>query len=81
MIVCGPYELPAAKISNEINGRSDSLRLLLRARSSRQNGLSRVSQTMVDKVLTLPREKIGKRVGHLGNSLMIREQAKVPLPL
>jgi mRNA interferase MazF len=39
---------------------------------SRQNGLNRVSQIMVDKVLTLPREKIGKRVGHLGNSLMIR---------
>jgi mRNA interferase MazF len=31
-----------------------------------------VSQIMVDKVLTLPREKIGKRVGHLGNPLMIR---------
>jgi mRNA interferase MazF len=28
---------------------------------SRQNGLSRVSQIMVDTVLTLPREKIGKR--------------------
>ncbi len=39
---------------------------------SRQNGLSRVSQIMVDKVLTLPREKIGRRVGHLGNSLMTR---------
>ena len=39
---------------------------------SRQNGLNRVSQVMVDKVLTLPREKIRKRVGHLGNTLMIR---------
>ena len=39
---------------------------------SRQNGLSRVSQIMVDKVLTLPREKIGKRVGRLGNTLMVR---------
>ena len=39
---------------------------------SRQNGLNRVSQIMVDKVLTLPREKIGKRVGRLGNTLMIR---------
>jgi mRNA interferase MazF len=39
---------------------------------SRQNGLNRVSQTMVDKVLTLPREKIGKRMGRLGNTLMIR---------
>lgn len=39
---------------------------------SRQNGLNRVSQIMVDKVLTLPREKIRKRVGHLGNPLMTR---------
>ncbi len=39
---------------------------------SRQNGLNRVSQIMVDKVLTLPREKIGKRVGHLSKALMIR---------
>lgn len=39
---------------------------------SRQNGLNRVSQIMVDKVLTLPRRKLGKPVGRLGNSLMIR---------
>jgi len=39
---------------------------------SRQNGLSRVSQIMVDKVLTLPRKRIGKRVGHLGNAVMLR---------
>jgi mRNA interferase MazF len=39
---------------------------------NRQDGLNRVSQIMVDKVLTLPREKIGKRVGHLGNTVMIR---------
>jgi mRNA interferase MazF len=39
---------------------------------SRQNGLNRVSQIMVDKVLMLPRENIGKRVGHLSNTLMIR---------
>ena len=39
---------------------------------SRQNGLSRVSQIMVDKVLTLPSEKIGKRVGRLGDTLMTR---------
>ena len=39
---------------------------------SRQNGLNRVSQIVVDKVLTLPREKIGKRIGRLGNTLMAR---------
>jgi mRNA interferase MazF len=39
---------------------------------TRQNGLNRVSQIMVDKILTLPRDEIGKRIGHLGNTLMIR---------
>ena len=39
---------------------------------SRQNGLNFVLQIMVDKVLNLPREKIGKRVSHLGNAVMIR---------
>jgi mRNA interferase MazF len=39
---------------------------------TRQNGLNRVSQIMVDKVLTLPREKIGKQVGRVANTLMIR---------
>lgn len=39
---------------------------------SRHNGLSRVSQIMVDKPLTLPREKIGSRIGHLGDDLMLR---------
>jgi mRNA interferase MazF len=39
---------------------------------SRHNGLRRVSQIRVDKVLILPREKIGKRVGYLGYTLMNR---------
>jgi mRNA interferase MazF len=38
----------------------------------RENGLTRVSQVMVDKVLTLPREKIGESVGRLDDDLMIR---------
>ena len=38
----------------------------------RENGLTRVSQVMVDKVLTLPREKIGKAIGRLDDELMIR---------
>jgi mRNA interferase MazF len=38
----------------------------------RENGLTRVSQVMVDKVLTLPREKIGKGIGRLDEDLMIR---------
>lgn len=39
---------------------------------SRQNGLTRVSQVMIDKVITIPRTKIGKSVGHLDANLMIR---------
>jgi mRNA interferase MazF len=39
---------------------------------NRQNGFKRVSQIMIDKILALLRQKIGKRVGHLGNTLMIR---------
>jgi mRNA interferase MazF len=38
----------------------------------RANGLSRVSQVMVDKVLTLPRDKIGETIGRLDEDVMIR---------
>ena len=38
----------------------------------RDNGLTRVSQVMVDKALTLPREKLGKAIGHLGEAVMTR---------
>lgn len=39
---------------------------------SRQNGLTRVSQVMIDKTITLPREKVGNVVGQLGDDTMIR---------
>lgn len=38
----------------------------------RENGLTRVSQVMVDKVLTLPREKIGSAIGNLDEDVMAR---------
>ena len=38
----------------------------------RENGLTRVSQVMVDKVLTLPREKIGRAIGSLDDEVMTR---------
>ncbi len=31
------------------------------------SGLDRPSQVMVDKLMTIPREKLGQRIGHLGN--------------
>jgi mRNA interferase MazF len=39
---------------------------------TRQNGLTRVSQVMVDKAITVPREKLGKVIGKLGDDTMIR---------
>lgn len=38
----------------------------------RDNGLTRVSQVMIDKALTLPRDKVGKPIGRLGEEVMIR---------
>ena len=38
----------------------------------RQNGLTRVSQVMVDKPITVPRAKIGKVIGGFGDDVMIR---------
>jgi len=39
---------------------------------SRHNGLTHVSQVMVDKVISVPRAKIGKVVGRLPDDTMIR---------
>ena len=37
-----------------------------------QNGLSSVSNLMVDKITTVPKEKVGKRVGQLGDEDLLR---------
>lgn len=39
---------------------------------NRDNGLTRVSQVMIDKALTLPRDKAGKAIGRLDEDVMIR---------
>ena len=39
---------------------------------SRQNGLTHVSQVMVDKVISVPRAKIVKVIGRLPDDTMIR---------
>lgn len=36
------------------------------------NGLNDTSRLMVDKVTTIPREKLGKQVGRLGNTDLLR---------
>lgn len=37
---------------------------------TQDNGLRQLSQVMVDKAATLPREKIGRRIGRLDNDTM-----------
>lgn len=39
---------------------------------ARQNGLTHVSQVMVDKVISVPRARIGKVIGRLPDDTMIR---------
>jgi len=36
------------------------------------NGLEAPSQLMVDKITTVPRERLGYRIGHLDNADMVR---------
>jgi mRNA interferase MazF len=40
--------------------------------ASAVNGLDRPSRLMVDKITTMPRAKLGRRVGRMGNSDMLR---------
>jgi len=39
---------------------------------NRENGLTRVSQIMVDKVITVPRDKVGASIGRLEDDAMLR---------
>lgn len=39
---------------------------------NRRNGLTRVSQIMIDKMVTLPREKLGATMGRLDDEVMLR---------
>ena len=38
----------------------------------KQNGLSEIRSLMVDKITTVPRSKLGERIGRLGDQDMIR---------
>jgi mRNA interferase MazF len=38
----------------------------------RSNGLTRVSQIMVDKISTVPVDKVGETIGRLSDSTMVR---------
>jgi mRNA interferase MazF len=39
---------------------------------NRDNGLTRVSQIMVDKIITVPRDKVGASIGRLEDDAMLR---------
>jgi mRNA interferase MazF len=39
---------------------------------NRENGLTRVSQIMVDKIITVPRDKVGASIGRLEDDAMLR---------
>ena len=39
---------------------------------SRGNGLTRVSQIMVDKLITVPRDRVGAAIGRLEDEVMLR---------
>jgi len=36
-----------------------------------RNGIRKPSQIMVDKILTVPRDKVGKVIGHLDDNVMV----------
>ena len=42
----------------------------IRVHPNRENGLLQPSDVMVDKAMTLPRHKIGERIGHMDNRTM-----------
>ena len=44
----------------------------LRIVPDEQNGLRRASSLMVDKITTVPRSKLGERIGRLGDQDMMR---------
>jgi len=46
--------------------------LRLNVEPSVENGLMHSSRLMVDKITTIPRSKMGRRIGRLGNSDMLR---------
>ncbi len=39
---------------------------------SEQNGLRRISWLMVDKIVTVPRARVGRRIGRLGDEDVLR---------
>ena len=51
---------------------TDAPLLRLAVEPSSTNGLLIASRLMVDKITTVPKEKIGKRIGRLGNEDMLR---------
>jgi mRNA interferase MazF len=51
---------------------TDAPLIRLLVESSEQNGLQQQSRLMVDKITTVPKSKIGKRVGRLDDADLVR---------
>ena len=45
---------------------ADAARIRIPIEPSPDNGLRSVSHIMIDKIVTMPREKVGKVIGHVG---------------
>lgn len=50
----------------------DSPLFRLTVEPSSSNGLQHSSQIMIDKIVTIPRDTIGSRIGTLGHDLMVQ---------
>jgi mRNA interferase MazF len=46
---------------------------------SAETGLRSVSQIMIDKVTTVKRDKVGRRIGHVGDETMLRVNRAIAL--
>lgn len=76
---------PAVVVQSDVLDRSSSVvvcllsthcvdapALRITAEPSAANGLTRISQIMVDKVVTIPVARIGKVIGHLDDETVLR---------
>lgn len=62
------FSLPSCTIAPLTSELHDAPLLRITVHPDARNGLQKTSQVMIDKVLTVPRGKIGHRIGALGQS-------------
>lgn len=57
----------------------DALLFRVTVTNSEKNGLTQTSQIMIDKAVTVQREKIGKTFGHIDSDIMINVERSLAL--